>query len=74
MQDFRNLKVWDKAHELALDIYRITWGFPKHELLARDLGFLSQEDHQHLQSRVTEIKRMLATFIGKLRVSLSVDG
>jgi four helix bundle protein len=32
MQDFRNLKVWQKAHELALLIYRTTSDFPREEL------------------------------------------
>lgn len=32
MQDFKNLKVWQKAHELALYTYRITADFPKEEL------------------------------------------
>lgn len=32
MQDFKNLKVWQKAHELALYTYRITTTFPKEEL------------------------------------------
>ena len=32
MQDFKNLKVWQKAHELALLTYQITVDFPKEEL------------------------------------------
>ncbi len=32
MQDFKNLKVWQKAHELALFTYKITSDFPKEEL------------------------------------------
>ncbi len=32
MQDFRNLKVWQRAHELALLTYRITSDFPKDEV------------------------------------------
>ena len=32
MQDFKNLKVWQKAHELALFTYEITAEFPKEEL------------------------------------------
>jgi four helix bundle protein len=32
MKDFRQLKVWDKAHELTLGIYRATAGFPREEL------------------------------------------
>jgi len=32
VKDFRELKVWEKAHEIALRSYRLTEGFPKHEL------------------------------------------
>ena len=32
MQDFRKLRVWEKAHELALAVYRGTRGFPREEL------------------------------------------
>jgi four helix bundle protein len=38
-----------------------------HLLLARDLGFLSAQDHEELSRRTQEIKRMLSTFITKLR-------
>lgn len=31
MQDFRNLKVWRKAHELAPFVYKITADFPTEE-------------------------------------------
>jgi four helix bundle protein len=31
MQDFRNLKVWEKAHSLTLDVYRSTRDFPIEE-------------------------------------------
>jgi four helix bundle protein len=31
MQDFRNLKVWQKAHALTLAVYRHTRGFPSDE-------------------------------------------
>jgi four helix bundle protein len=31
MQDFRNLKVWHKAHALTLDVYRATRKFPDDE-------------------------------------------
>jgi hypothetical protein len=29
MQDFRNLQVWQKAHELTLMVYDLTQDFPK---------------------------------------------
>ena len=32
MKDFRQLKVWDRAHTLTLGIYRATAGFPREEL------------------------------------------
>ncbi len=32
MQDFKNLKVWEKAHGLTLEVYRHTKDFPKEEL------------------------------------------
>jgi four helix bundle protein len=31
MRDFRELKVWEKAHQLALEIYKATSTFPKEE-------------------------------------------
>jgi four helix bundle protein len=38
-----------------------------HLLLARDLGFLSARDYEDLSRRTREVKRMLSTFITKLR-------
>jgi four helix bundle protein len=38
MKDFRDLKVWTKAHELAIDCYKLTANFPKHEIF----GIVSQ--------------------------------
>jgi four helix bundle protein len=32
MKDFHQLKVWEKAHQLTLDIYEITGSFPKEEM------------------------------------------
>src|SRR5437867_162917 len=32
MQSFRNLKVWEKAHAVTLDIYTASRHFPKEEL------------------------------------------
>ena len=31
MQDFRQLRVWQKAHALVLDVYRTTQRFPREE-------------------------------------------
>jgi len=116
MKDFRDLKVWEKAHRLTLDIYKATSAFPRdeqygltsqikppctsipaniaegcgrrsnaelahflqiamgsaseleyHLLLAYDLGFLKDSEHEHLDNVTTEVKRMLSSFIKKLR-------
>jgi four helix bundle protein len=32
MKDFRDLQVWEKAHQLTLAAYRITAGFPREEI------------------------------------------
>jgi four helix bundle protein len=32
MRDFRELKVWQKAHQLTLAVYQITSDFPREEL------------------------------------------
>jgi four helix bundle protein len=32
MQDLRNLEVWNKAHNLTLDVYRLTEHFPRTEV------------------------------------------
>jgi four helix bundle protein len=31
MQDFRNLRAWQKSHHVALEVYRITTDFPTSE-------------------------------------------
>lgn len=38
MKDFRDLKVWEKAHGFVLSAYRATDAFPKHEVF----GLVSQ--------------------------------
>jgi four helix bundle protein len=32
MRDFRQLRVWEDAHQITLEIYKITKSFPKEEL------------------------------------------
>lgn len=38
MQDFRRLVVWQKSHELTLDVYKVTRSFPDEE----KFGLVSQ--------------------------------
>jgi four helix bundle protein len=116
MQDFRELKVWEKGHQLTLDVYRKTVSFPRdelygltsqirrasssipaniaegcgrdssaelrrfleiamgsaseleyHLLLAKDLGYLPESEYVPLHQLTCEVKRMLASFITRLR-------
>lgn len=116
MRDFRQLKIWQRSHEIALAAYRATKSFPREEaygltaqlqraaasvpaniaegcgcdsdpefrrflqiamrsaseleyhlLLARDLGYLQPTDYASLSAGVTEVKKMLSSFIVRLR-------
>ncbi|HEX3281537.1 MAG TPA: four helix bundle protein [Pyrinomonadaceae bacterium] len=116
MRDFRQIKVWEKAHRLALETYKATAAFPKderygitsqlrrasasipaniaegygrggnvelarflqigmgsayeveyHTLLAKDLGFISEDSYDLLSARIIEVKRMLAALLVKVR-------
>jgi len=117
VQDFKNLRVWEKAHALTLDVYKSSKTFPREEiygltsqmrrasasiganiaegacrggdldfarflqiatgsaseleyhhlLLARDLQILRILDFDRLSSETTEVKRMLASLMKKLR-------
>jgi four helix bundle protein len=116
MKNFKQFKVWQKAHHLTLNIYKATRKFPKEELygltsqirraassipaniaegcgrtgdtelarflqismgsaseleyhllLAHDLELLDVQSSLNLSDDVTEIKRMLASLIKKLR-------
>ncbi len=116
MRDFKKLKVWHKAHELTLDVYRVTRDFPKEEmygitsqlrrasssiefnlaegcgresekelkrfaiismgsaselecelLLSFDLNYIGNIDYKRLEQKTIEVKKMLSSFIVKLR-------
>jgi four helix bundle protein len=116
MRDFRQLRVWQKARELVLSIYRVTRAFPKDELfgkisqmrrsgtsiaaniaegcgrhgaaelarflqialgsaselesyviLASDLKYLRSADQLALVKSISEVKKILASFVRNLR-------
>jgi four helix bundle protein len=115
MQDYKKLKVWEKAHEITLNVYKITKAFPKDELygmvsqlrratssipanivegcgrrtkadfarfltiavgssneteyfllLAKDLNYISEREHQKLNNEITEVRKMLLSLISKV--------
>jgi len=116
MQNYKDLKLWVKSHEITLKIYSITRCFPKEEiysltsqirrcsssmpaniaegcgknsntdfgrflnialgsaneteyflLLAKDLGYLTIDDHRLLERSINEVKAMLISLIQKVR-------
>ena len=118
MKDFRELQVWQKAHQLTLNLYNIARSFPDdekfglvsqikrsaasiaaniaegcgrngdaelarflqiamgsaseleyHLLLTHDLKIIDTSLYKKLADEVSEIKKMLASFIRKLRAS-----
>jgi four helix bundle protein len=113
--DYRTLKVWSKAHQLTLMVYRLTGRFPQseqygltsqirrsaasiaanlaegcgrdsdpelvrfarialgsateldyHVLLARDLGYLMDDEYGVVAGAITEARRMLAALIRRM--------
>lgn len=56
MKDYRQLKVWERSHQLVLAIYAATKGFPKEELY----GLVSQ-----LRRAATSIPANLAEGCGR---------
>jgi len=118
MQDFKKLKVWQKAHIVAIEIYQVTKTFPRdelygltsqlrrscasipaniaegcgrdghaelirflqialgsvteleyHLLLARDLKLLSNAKYETMDNQVSEVRKMLISFIQKIKVT-----
>lgn len=117
MQNYKELKVWQKAHELTLKVYEQSKMFPKDELysltnqlrrcsssipaniaegcgkmpkndfarflnislgsaneteyfllLSKDLKYLPEEKHTELNRDINEVKAMLISLIGKVRM------
>jgi four helix bundle protein len=116
VRDFRQMKVWERAHLLTVDVYRITETFPRSEqfgmtsqlrraavsvptniaegcgrgsttelarylqialgsaseldyllLLAENVGYIQPDDYPPLLSRTTEVKKMLAAYMARLK-------
>jgi four helix bundle protein len=116
MNNFRELEVWEKGHELTLAVYKATARFPNEERygltsqirrasvsipanlaegcgrgsdaklarfsqiaagsaskleyhlqLANELDLLNSREHIRLTKQVTEVKRMLTSYIKKLK-------
>jgi hypothetical protein len=60
---FEDLNVWQKSHELVLEVYKVT---QYHLLLAKDLKYLSEIKYQALFNLSKELGRMLNGLIKPL--------
>jgi four helix bundle protein len=117
MRDFRKLKIWQRSHQLTLEVYKHTKNFPKteryglasqirrsaasvpaniaegcgrsegdfsrflqiamgsaseleyHLMLASDLDHIRKEEADQLIGELQQIKRMIVTYMKKVRKS-----
>ena len=59
IQSYRDLEVWRKGVDLAVDIYTVTRRFPALLLIAHRVGYVKRETFIALAERTDEIARML---------------
>jgi four helix bundle protein len=121
LRNYRDLQVWDKAHKLTLDLYRVSREFPREEtygitsqlrraavsvganlaegcgrrtsnelarfvkiamgsaseldyhlLLCRDLGFMNEGDFTRTSSDLTEVRKMLTSFLNRVEEQIEL--
>jgi hypothetical protein len=62
VSDFKTLKVWRKAHALALNVHRVAArlrGSEYHLIVARDFGAINRTDFDSVSSQTIEVRKML---------------
>lgn len=60
MRDFKELKVWQKAHRMVIEIYRITRAFPSDERF----GLVSQ-----LRRSAASVPANIARGVGEMGIA-----
>src|SRR6478672_4517313 len=122
MRNYRDWQVWKKAHDLTLELYRISRGFPREEvygitsqlrraavsiganlaegcgrrtstelarfvrialgsaseldchlLLSRDLGFMAADEFTRALSTLTEVRKMLTSFLNSVEEQIETQ-
>jgi hypothetical protein len=66
VKDFRKYEVWQKAHQLTLEVYKATGSYL---LLAHDIGLLTDTIYEPLDAEVNRVKRMLNALMQKVKLS-----
>jgi four helix bundle protein len=122
MRNYRDLQVWKKAHDLTLELYRVSQRFPREEiygimgqlrraavsiganlaegcgrrtstelarfvrialgsaseldyhfLLSRDLGFTAAEEFTSASAALTEVRKMLTSFLNSVEAQIETQ-
>jgi four helix bundle protein len=122
MRNYRDLQVWKKTHDLALELYRVSQRFPREEiygitgqlrraavsiganlaegcgrrtstelarfvrialgsaseldyqlLLSRDLGFMAAEEFTSASASLTEVRKMLTSFLNSVEAQIETQ-
>jgi four helix bundle protein len=122
MRNYRDLQVWKKTHDLALELYRVSQRFPREEiyritgqlrraavsiganlaegcgrrtstelarfvrialgsaseldyqlLLSRDLGFMAAEEFTSASASLTEVRKMLTSFLNSVEEQIETQ-
>jgi four helix bundle protein len=122
MKNYRDLQVWKKAHDLTLELYRVSQRFPREEiygitgqlrraavsiganlaegcgrrtstelarfvrialgsaseldyqlLLSRDLGFMAAEEFTSASASLTEVRKMLTSFLNSVEAQIETQ-
>ena len=68
MEDFKNLRVWAKAHELTLSVYQKTRCFPKEEMYG-----LTSQIRRSAASVARKYSRRMWSQVGWRDEALSAD-
>jgi len=120
MRNYRDLLVWSKAHDLTLELYRVSRDFPREEmfgvtsqlrraaasiganlaegcgrrasgelarfvriamgsaseldyhlLLCHDLGLMKDDDFELSATRLTEVRKMLTSFLSRVEAQVA---
>jgi four helix bundle protein len=74
VQDFRDLRVWQRSMDLVLDVYRITDAYPRHELF--NLTTQTRKSAISIPSNISEgaNRRALPAYVNHVNIAMGSEG
>jgi four helix bundle protein len=74
IQDFRDLRVWQRSMDLVLDVYRITDAYPRHELF--NLTTQTRKSAISIPSNISEgaNRRALPAYVNHVNIAMGSEG